>query len=546
VLRSDYAMMPAGLGPELGALSLDEALDHLDNHLGNYLLDPSVASVYINRIASDEAVATSARAIQALRYIGRKYNQQKPFDFEGVTLLTQLGAGAAAIVPQAILKKYVAAGDWEKRVDAMLSRGKAAVALEMLRNMRAENPGDALMADKLLDLELRAGILPEPALRDFSGPPALRPAWKRRLFNAYASANAVEEALALWDGLAGESLDETTLNLAAEILLKAGDGAAARSLYARSLEIDPLQGPVRRRFAEVVDPCVPDASLLAEKTANIYMYSCNKSESLGKTLDSLARCDIGGAHIKILLNGCADDSLAVVKRARELFPENPFDVISLQVNVGAPAARNWLIAEPETARADYTVFLDDDIAPSPDFLIHFLTAAARNPEAGVIGCKVQSPGNPSPFQYLYRNVSVAKPGMLRLSLVAPGALYDNNLYDFTRETENVMGCCHMFTRQALRDVPHFDLRFSPSQMDDMAHDLDLRLKGYKVVYCGQASCVHDQRTGNVRDTYSDLLRFGNVAGNDMKFYYRFRDSLEALRAMRNVASEESEASLQEA
>lgn len=535
MLRPDYAMIPAGLDPELGALDLDEVLDHLDNHLGNYLLDSAVASVYINRIASDEKVTEHGRAIRSLTYVCRKFNQQKPFDLLCLELLVNLGAGNCAVIPQGILKKYTAPGDWENRVDAMLARGKAAVAVEMLRKMRADSPGDALMADKLLELESRSGVLPDQNLRGYSGPPALQGVWKRRLFNAYASVNAVEEALPLWEELCRESLDETTLNLAAEILLKAGDAAAARKLYAKSLEIDPLQAPVSRRFSELLDPAVPDASLLVSSTVNIYIYSYNKAASLAKTLKSLAQCEMGRAGIKILLNGCTDDSLAVVEKARALFPENPFSVIPLQVNVGAPAARNWLIAEPETRQADYTVFLDDDVAPSPDFLNHFLTAAAKKPEAGVIGCKILSPGNPAPFQYLYRNVSVAKQGMLRLSLDSPNGQFDNNLYDYVRETESVMGCCHMFSRQALADVPDFDLRFSPSQMDDMAHDLDLRLLGYKVLYCGLASCVHDQQTGNVRDAYSDALRFGNVAGNDVKFYYRFRDKLDALRAMRNAS-----------
>lgn len=543
MLPQDYVMTPAGPGPELAALNLDEVLDHFENHLGNYLLDPAVASAYINRIASDDNVADHGRAIRTLIYISRKYNQQKPFDFQGLDLLSNLGVGKSAVIPLEILKKYTAPGDWENRVDAMLSRGKPAVAVEMLRKMRADSPGDALIADRLLDLETRSGVLPDPSMRDFSGPPALRNAWKRRLFNAYAAANAVDEALALWDELPGDHLDETTLNLAAEVMQKAGESTGARALYAKSLELDPLQAPVRRRFAELLDPTVPDASLLAEKTVNIYIYSHDKADSLAKTLESLARCDIGKAAIKILLNGCTDDSLAVAERARELFPENPFDLISLQVNVGAPAARNWLIAEPSTRQADYTCFLDDDVEPSEDFLSHFLSVAVANPEAGVVGCKTLSPGTPAPFQYLYRNVSVAKPGMLRLSLGVPSGQFDNNLYDFTRETENVMGCCHMFSRQALVDVPLFDLRFSPSQMDDIAHDLDLRLKGYKVVYCGLASCVHDQRTGNKRDTYGDALRFGNVAGNDVKFYYRFRDRLDALRAMRNASPSESAAHL---
>jgi len=36
-------------------------------------------------------------------------------------------------------------------------------------------------------------------------------------------------------------------------------------------------------------------------------------------------------------------------------------IIELPVNIGAPAARNWLIARDETWQSDYIAFLDDDI-----------------------------------------------------------------------------------------------------------------------------------------------------------------------------------------
>lgn len=518
---------------DLAELDLQEVAAHLRNHLGNFLLDRVVATTYINRIIADPTLPHAISAVQALAYLCRKYSRMRMFDHKGPEILTRLGAERFALVPPAILRKYTAQSPWPERAEALAGKGQLQPGLDLLREQLRKMPGNVCLADMVVELENAQGLPPSQDMLRFTPPPALKPFWSCRLFQACAAVNDQEGAMRLWEVLDKECLDEITCNLAAEIMLKEGKREEALALYARSLASDPLQSPIKSRMQEISSPTLVDASVLEKRSANIFLYSYNKAALLASTLDHLSRCRLGGAPIKILLNGCTDDSLAVVRSAQGQFPNNPFSVVSLPVNIGAPAARNWLIADPETLRADYAVFLDDDVTPSPDFLVHFLHAASTRPDAGVVGCKTLYPGTPARYQYLFRNVAIAKPGVLRLSLDTPNEQYDNNTYDFVRETENVMGCCHLLSRQALIDVPSFDLRFSPSQMDDIAHDLDLRLKGHRILYWGLTSCVHDQTTGNQKATRTDMARFGNVAGNDVKFYFRFLDRLEALREMRN-------------
>ncbi len=66
-----------------------------------------------------------------------------------------------------------------------------------------------------------------------------------------------------------------------------------------------------------------------------------------------------------LLNGCTDHSAAVVAKARERFPNNPVECIELPVNVGAPAARNWLLALPRTGKATTSPFSTTTSPSSP-------------------------------------------------------------------------------------------------------------------------------------------------------------------------------------
>jgi len=97
---------------------------------------------------------------------------------------------------------------------------------------------------------------------------------------------------------------------------------------------------------------------------------------------------------------------------------------------------------------------------------------------------------------------------------------------------NVMGCCHLLSRSCLEALPEFDLRFSPTQMDDIAHDIDVRLAGFEVWYCGQVSCVHHQKTGG--EVWSlEAKKRGNVLGNDVKFFYKYCDRIDELKGLMN-------------
>lgn len=528
----NYQMASGGLRQELELLDDHEVHDHLRNYIQNFLLDPLVTVVYINRL-SQSVNPRDAQGMSVLSYLTGKYIQLEPYDQNGLGISLVFDKDAAIQSRAAYLKVCNANNSWQERVDKFLDMKKPESALAMLRTLLDDAPRNIVLADKSLWLGVKAGLKPIKKLLDLDVPEEHRECWQRRLFQANASLNAVEPALDIWSRLDKTRCDENTLNLAAEVLLKAGEREQAAAAYAASLQLDDNQDSVRRRIAEIQNPFQIDWSLLESKSVNIYLYSFNKAELLGQTLQSLAGCRIGKARIKVLLNGCTDDSRSVVQNARQMFPDNDFQIIPLQVNVGAPAARNWLIAEPDTRTADYTVFLDDDVELQPDFLGHFLTVAATDSKIGVVGCKVLFPGERLSYQYLFRNVSVAKQGMLRISLDKPNQIFDNNHYDFVRETANVMGCCHLLSREALLDVPTFDLCFSPTQMDDIAHDFDLRLKGYKVVYTGLVGCIHHQKTGSKSSLLADDKRLGNLLGNDVKFYYRYKSQLAQLKTLRN-------------
>lgn len=407
---------------------------------------------------------------------------------------------------------------------------------EFLLKLLDAYPSYALAAWKLLEAHYHLGGTPDSWLSRFKCPKRLQDDFNGMLFRHYAAMGKVVDAERYAQTLPQEDMREVNLNFAAEVARMRGDTPRAVELYERSFALDTTQAAVRFRLEELKRPSQKRSGLVEEKSVPIYLYSYNKAQMLKTTLASLAASNIGTNPVTVLLNGCTDDSLAVAEQARKLFPKNEFTVIPLHVNIGAPAARNWLIHLPSTWKHDYVAFLDDDVDVPADWLEWYLTVAESDPKVGVVGCKIVFPGKPAKLQYLFRYVSVAHNGLLKLSLNAPNQQYDNGAYDFIRETRSVMGCLHLLRVDALRTAPNFDIRFSPSQVDDIDHDLCLCLAGYKVMYCGLVTCVHHQSSGIGANTdLSDAPRLGNCLGNDVKLFYKHFTHLDELRKLDNLS-----------
>jgi GT2 family glycosyltransferase len=535
-----YRHIENGLPGELGALPHEAVVDHLRNYLGNFYLDPGIAAIYINRLGAVPPEAATPRIQSWQRYLVKKYAQLRTLDADILKLTAQLDPTAAERL--AALKKCALEEPLARKV-AALPQEEESKGYALARQLFVDYPYSPAIMEYMLLAELRLNIPAAESWRKAVAlPPALRPYFDFMLMQIRLAQGNAAGARELYDSNPGffpdawpdDWPDAWRLIIAAETLAQTGDREQALTLYRRAYQLDPSQMAAKYRIEELAHPLKPDRELLHSRVA-VCLYSWNKSELLQASLRSLAASEIAGASVLVLLNGCTDDSFAAVSALnRELF-NGRIEIIQLPVNVGAPAARNWLLASKSCREADYVAFWDDDVKVQPYWLPLLLTVLRSNPKAGVAGAKILSPGRPRRLQYAYRNISVAQKGLLRLSLDAPAFNYDCGFYDFTRPTGSVMGCCHVFTRAACDAEPAFDLRFSPSQMDDICHDLDLRLKGFGVMYCGLVACEHFQMSGVGRATRIDLAKYGQVWGNDVKFYYRFANRLPQMKTLGNLA-----------
>jgi GT2 family glycosyltransferase len=521
----------AGVQGELEALSLEAACHYYHNYLNTFKIDSPLAISFINRVVGEPGNTLADPAATLLTQAIKSAVQLANFDPQVLGIGIQSG-----ICPRAdTIVKVIEATHVEPEAFELLRRSPfkyhSSEIRKICQEVLARHPMALRYADWLLQLDLYEGKPPSENLADFRCPKVLLALWRKRLFCHQATLGNDSGAWPLWEGLKEQVDDPITLSLAAEMYHRQGATEQALTLYRRAAALDPMQRPYALRLEALESPFRPAAGLLADKRVCIYLYSYNKAKVLGETLESLAGCAIGPARIKVLLNGCTDDSLTVVEKAKGLFPRNDLEIINLPVNIGAPAARNWLLALPATRESDYVAFLDDDVYLQPDWLAHLLTVAESDPRIGNVGCKVVFPGQYRLLQYLYRHVSIATPEAIRVSLPTPSLQYDTGLYDVVREARIVMGCQHLLRVAALADAPTFDIRYSPSQIDDTDHDLQLCLAGWKVFYCGTVTCVHRQNSGTSARSRLDMASQGSIAGNDVKFFYKWYDRMDALRAL---------------
>jgi len=530
----ESGIKPGILG-EMQALPLAGACAYYKNYLNNFQSDVSMAVSFINRVFAEPESVRSSLVRPLLEQAVKAAVNLSPLDPD----ILRIGISSGVTPGADMIVKILDATHVEPEA---LNEMRKAPYKEFHPELRraciailAKHPMAVRYADLLLTLDHFTGSRPCPELARFNCPKALRGIWNKRLFDHFAALGDDVGAWPLWETLKSHINDPFSLGRAAEMHRRAGRIDEAVALYDRAAALSPLQRPYALRAQALRRPFVPDAGLVDRKKVCIALYSFNKAALLGETLESLAATHIGPARILVLLNGCTDDSAAVVARARELFPDNPFEIIELPVNIGAPAARNWLLAQSAVRESDYVAFLDDDIYLQPDWLAHLLTVAESDPKIGNVGCKVVFPGEFRLLQYLYRYVSLCTEDAIRVSLPTPFMEYDIGLYDVIRETRVVMGCQHLLRVASLQGAPWFDIRYSPSQIDDTDHDLQLCLAGWKVMYCGTVACVHRQNSGTSMRSKLGYAAQGSIMGNDVKFHYKWLERIEEVRRLDSLS-----------
>ncbi|MGJ3522660.1 glycosyltransferase family 2 protein [Nitratidesulfovibrio sp. D1] len=370
---------------------------------------------------------------------------------------------------------------------------------------------------------------------------------------------------------------------AGHCLARLGDAPAALPLWDAVLAARPWHVNLALRAHDAWRGVDAPEAAPAGSTA-VLLYSWNKAAELDTALAHLAPGLPDVARIVLLDNGSTDGTGGtggtgstgdVVRAWADRFGADRCTAVHLPVNVGAAAARNWLMRLPEVAACDFAAYLDDDAAVPPDWLRRLAGAVRRQPDASAWGGRtldwhapymVQSadlhltahfraPEGTPPDLAAFAddtpppagNPAGAAGGPQR-DVLSPEVAFaasrahalpfsvsdlhaqvtDMGRFDYLRPCISVTGCCHLFRTAELLAAGGFSLSLSPSQYDDLEHDLRRARDGRMACYTGFLPVRHMKRSGKA--VRMGAAQFGNGLGNRYKLSGMF-DAAEIL-AMR--------------
>lgn len=302
----------------------------------------------------------------------------------------------------------------------------------------------------------------------------------------------------------------------AQCLRLDGDLGRARSLWARILKVRPWHANLILHVHDCLKGLDRAAPRAQGKTA-VLVYTYDKAGDLETLLASLAD-STDWDMLLALDNGCQDNTAQVLTAWRERLGPKRMETISLPVNVGAPAARNWLMARPELMEFEFAAFVDDDAILPKDWRRRLEAAREAYPEAFVWGCRVVDQVAPYMAQSVDLHVSApAGPesasrrdndesgfqldrAYSRQFLVSTlhNQAIDCGQFSYIRPCASVTGCCHLFSTKRLLEGGGFNLALSPSQFDDLERDIRLCTQGGFACYQGFLPVAHQKRSGNAQ------------------------------------------------
>ncbi|MBU1247971.1 MAG: glycosyltransferase family 2 protein, partial [Proteobacteria bacterium] len=424
-------------------------------------------------------------------------------------------------------------------MNELLDAGEAAMTARHLLS-RLHQPDQALgwLAlgwDRLLRMgnaDLPRSLLEATALGDDLAPlvARLRAEWAALYLDP---ADALPQVEQLDPDLFGPWRDY----LLAELALRCGDTERATAGLTELWKTMAWHPQLTLKLHALLHPTLTTTSDFSDVA--VLLYSWNKAELLSATLQAVAASDLRQARVFVLDNGSTDHMTEVIGQAKQLFPEGHFHSLTLPVNLGAPAARNWLLSLPEVRASRWAAFLDDDVELPGHWLVQLVSEAERAELEGnpvdVVGCRVTSARRPhtvqsADYHLLPPNDSVKTfVDFAEKIMVFDNASndFDLGLFGYCRPATSVSGCCHLLSLAGVERCGTFDIRFSPTQFDDLERDIRLGVAGLNVHYAGNLTIRHIQHSSLAKA--QSLQAVAHVFGNKIKLEGKY--TMDEIRAL---------------
>ncbi len=309
---------PLGRLEELDHLDLAGVLDYLRTYLDNFLLDADVAMAFAGRLLREPGLGGQVPALRALAYVLGKAAQAAPFDARIADLAARLAGDPAQTRrappcsrpcprtrrPGTSPAAWASPGSWRPAATG---------------SPRTAPPSrHAVYAAQLLALDFFQGLPPGDWITPFAPPAELATAWRRLLFCHLAEIGQDAAALDLWPQVEASDPDETALNLAAEVF-------AGRGRSRGPGPVRPLPGTRPRPGAGAPPPGragrapPPGPRPARDPGGGGVPVLLQQGRPARPDPGPPGRHRPGPRRVRVLVNGCSDDSEAVARAAADRF-----------------------------------------------------------------------------------------------------------------------------------------------------------------------------------------------------------------------------------
>ncbi|MFA6286436.1 MAG: glycosyltransferase [Opitutaceae bacterium] len=234
------------------------------------------------------------------------------------------------------------------------------------------------------------------------------------------------------------------------------------------------------------------------------LVTWNSLKLLKRTLETLALTEYPADRLRVYVadNGSTDATPAYLAGLQADYPFR-LHIITLPLNTGVAAGINAAIL---AGSAELVARLDDDISLQPDWLKVFVEDLRNRPFAGCVATKTINDNTARTLQwacphsypngYNYRDET------------------NRGQADYLARVAAIHGCCILYRRDTIKRCGVFDIRYSPTQYDDIDHNFALVQAGYEVLYDGRTHVVHKISTGLDRS----FAGMASAAANGAKMY----------------------------
>jgi len=236
---------------------------------------------------------------------------------------------------------------------------------------------------------------------------------------------------------------------------------------------------------------------------------------LRRCLESLARTDYPAEKIQVHIadNASTDGTSEYLGQLAATYPFR-LHHLRLPVNTGCPAGLNAAIVAGES---QLVARLDDDIILPPNWLKIMVADLARRPFSGCVAAKTINDDDRHAIQW-------GCPHCHPTGYNHPDEPDDGHA-DYLARVSNIHGCCILYRRDVFQRCGLVDIRYSPSQHDDLDHNIALIQGGYEVLYDGRVSVIHKLNNGLDRSAAA----LANGRANANKFFGKWgKDVLEVI------------------